>query len=155
MQPGCVGGRERDAGRYTGWPAPRQIPAMTDTLESARPWVGRWLRGTGLVNLALAVVAYRDRLGGLLAAGAWNAVAALPSGALAVWCVASGALLVLLGELAAAHEERGLPLPAGVGWGLLVLGAAGGVLVPASTFWLLLPPGLAIVRAAGGRVGGR
>jgi len=64
------------------------------------------------------------------------------------WFLVTGFALVILGDLARRIENRGTVLPASLGWQLLALGIAGGVLMPASGFWLVVPQGAWIVLRA-------
>ena len=45
-------------------------------------------------------------------------------------------------------ELRGDTLPASVGWQLAALALMGGLLIPASGFWLVLAPAIWILRSA-------
>ena len=116
--------------------------------QRPRRWIGRWLVVVALLHVALGVVGGGARLGAVVGRG-WNALAsAPPPERLAVWFVAAGLLLAVLGLLADAAEAEGGRLPATAGWLLLAVAAVGVVLDPLSGFWLLGPPALGWVLRA-------
>ena len=122
---------------------------MTSPFSPARgprTWIGRWIRGVGLLQTALSVLIYQDRLGGIFADGVFNALASVPSRALAVWSVVAGVLLMLVGGLVERLEAVPERLPGWLGGTLLGMGVLGVALVPVSGFWRLLPPAVAALR---------
>lgn len=58
------------------------------------------------------------------------------------WYFFFGLLLMSLGWLMDRLETSDRPLPAALGWQLIALALAGGLLIPASGFWLALPQGV-------------
>jgi hypothetical protein len=92
---------------------------------------------------------YQDRLAGIVGDGLFNALARVPSRALAVWSVLAGVLLMLVGGLVERLEAVPEPLPRWLGGTLLGMGVLGVALVPVSGFWLLLPPAVAALRHRG------
>jgi hypothetical protein len=58
------------------------------------------------------------------------------------WYFFFGLLLMSLGWLMDHLETPERPLPAALGWQLIALALAGGLLIPASGFWLALPQGV-------------
>jgi hypothetical protein len=64
------------------------------------------------------------------------------------WYFFFGLALLMLGGLLDRWEARGEPLPAALGWQILALALAGGFLIPASGFWLAVPPALWVLRQA-------
>lgn len=62
------------------------------------------------------------------------------------WYLFFGAVLLMLGWALDRWELRGDVLPPSVGWQLVALAAGGGLLMPVSGFWLVLVPGIWILR---------
>ncbi|HLO94187.1 MAG TPA: DUF6463 family protein, partial [Burkholderiaceae bacterium] len=85
-------------------------------------------------------------LRGMLAQGWFDSVGADPLRGAVSWFLLFGLPLALLalciGPLRRAGETRRLRL---LGWGLLGLTALGASLMPASGFWLALPPALSLL----------
>jgi hypothetical protein len=114
----------------------------------ARRWVGRSLLAIGTWHAAFGLWWFAVPLRGALRAGWWNAVGWTASGpALAFWFLVAGALTLLVGALVDAAEAEGRPTRLSTGWALVALALLGGAAVPVSGFWLLLAPGLGVVRA--------
>jgi len=63
------------------------------------------------------------------------------------WFLFSGFAMTLLGE-SLRGIERKRPVPGRFGWALLALGIIGGLMMPVSGFWLLLPLGWLILHRA-------
>ena len=57
------------------------------------------------------------------------------------WFLFFGFLILSLGWLMDRLETAEQPLPAALGWQLLAIALAGGLLIPASGFWLVVPQG--------------
>ncbi len=66
------------------------------------------------------------------------------------WFLFTGFVAMLLGASLRWIERQG-PIPAGIGWTLLAFGIVGGLMMPVSGFWLLLPLGWVILHRARGR----
>jgi hypothetical protein len=117
-----------------------------------RRWVGRWLLGVAALHTFVGLVAFAAPLRALLAPGAVDVLGAGdPRRALAFWFLVSGVLTALVGYLTDRLERAtGGPLPAALGWALLLLGVGGGVLAPVSGFWLVLPAAVGALRRARG-----
>ena len=64
------------------------------------------------------------------------------------WFLAFGFLLLALGALAHHLERQDLGLPRWFGWFLIVLGVTGGLCIPVSGFWLVVPQGWLVLRRA-------
>jgi hypothetical protein len=64
------------------------------------------------------------------------------------WYLFFGLVLLMLGWTLDRWELRGDTLPASVGWQLAALALMGGLLIPASGFWLALVPAIWILRSA-------
>jgi hypothetical protein len=92
------------------------------------------LAGTGVVALPGAGARH---LLAEIAHGA--AVTADPLRVALFWFLFFGFLLLMVGGLLHQLERAGQPIPRAVGWQLGALALAGGLLIPASGFWLVLP----------------
>jgi hypothetical protein len=62
------------------------------------------------------------------------------------WSIFFGLALTILGVLVRDLEQREQPIPHLAGWLLLAMGVLGGILVPVSGFWLVLPAAWSITR---------
>ena len=63
------------------------------------------------------------------------------------WSAFFGLAMLLLGSLMHTVEAQGQRLPTATGWQLAALSLAGGLALPVSGFWLVLPVAWRIVRA--------
>ena len=63
------------------------------------------------------------------------------------WYLVTG-FMIIFAARALAWIERERPLPVGLGWGLLAIGVLGGLAIPVSGFWLVVPQGLLVLRRA-------
>jgi hypothetical protein len=61
--------------------------------------------------------------------------------AAALWFAAKGVMLVMVGQLARAHERLAGTLPAAPGWLLVALGGMGAIVAPISGFWVYIALG--------------
>lgn len=110
------------------------------------PWVGRWLIVVSIIHTLFAVVAFPQVLRSLVAAGIFNSVGTDPMRGAVAWFVLFGVLLFVYGHAITLLERAtGGALPKSVGWSLLAVVIAGVVLMPASGFWLALPPAVAVL----------
>jgi hypothetical protein len=129
---------------------------------SPRVTSGQLLMATGVVHQLVGVLVglgLGDELGGrnLFAeiAGAGGVAAIEPDlGRMTLfWFLFFGFAMLMLGSLMHHNERRGQVLPESLGWQMGALAIAGGLLIPASGFWLIIPQGLWIVRRARRREG--
>jgi hypothetical protein len=102
----------------------------------------------GLGALPLSDGLPRNLFREILSAGVIGAVEADRGRAVLFWYLSFGLLLLMLGFALDRWEVRGDRLPASVGWQLVLLALAGGLLIPASGFWLALVPGIWVLRRA-------
>ena len=109
-------------------------------------WIGRWLIGVSIIHTLFAIVVFRDVLSSLVQRGVFNTVGNDPMMGAVVWFVLFGVVLFICGLAVSAleHASSGA-LPRSLGWSLLTLVALGVVLMPASGFWLVIPPAAAIL----------
>ena len=92
---------------------------------------GVWFGGSALVAIA------RD--------GFFNAVAAHQGRQLVFWFIFSGVAFLIVGQLACWAEAQGKRLPAFLGWEIALIAITVGVLLPASGWFLMLPPAALIL----------
>ncbi len=112
-------------------------------------WIGRWIIGTATLHTIFALVVYSDVWLEIIKSGVLNAVKTDSRVSSPVFFLLWGLLYYVLGFMVDALEKRGVaPLPGSLGWGLLLNGVVAVVLLPASGFWLLFPPALAVIVAS-------
>lgn len=108
-------------------------------------WIGRWLVGVSIIHTMFALVVFHEVLTSLIQRGVFNTVGNDPMAGAVVWFVLFGVVLFICGLAVSALEQSSSALPRSIGWSLLTLVALGVVLMPASGFWLAIPPALAIL----------
>ncbi|QDQ27242.1 hypothetical protein FNU76_13205 [Chitinimonas arctica] len=109
-------------------------------------WKGRWLVGVSFIHTVFAVVVFHEVLMGVLQRGLFDTVGTDPMIGAVVWFVLFGLALFICGLAVSALEKSSSgPLPKSLGWSLLALAILGVVLMPASGFWLVFPPVIAIL----------
>ena len=111
-----------------------------------RRWKGRWLIGVGLIHTVFSLIVFAQPLLAALNDGLFNAIDAFGDRALAFWFLFFGLLLFPLGVLIDWIEvQPALEPPRFVGYWLLGLSMMGCLTMPASGFWLLLPPAIGLM----------
>ena len=118
---------------------------MTTPLRQS--WKGLWLLGVAVAHTAFAVVVFQPQLQEIVQRGVFDSVGTDPMRGAVTWFVLFGALFALLGWALLLVERSAALKPASLralGAGLLALTLLGIVLMPASGFWLVLPPALAL-----------
>lgn len=112
-----------------------------------RPWIGRWLIGVSVLHTGFALVVYQPVLTRITRHGVFNSVGQDPTIGAVAWFVLFGLALFIAGLALSALERHGPgAVPRSLGWSLLALVLLGLLLMPASGFWLALPPALALLR---------
>lgn len=111
-----------------------------------RRHAGSILIVVGLIHVLLFSVLHRHRYAAIIRDGIVNTVDGDVEREAAFWTMAFGLLLLMVGSLMRSIQTRGGRLPTFPGWAMLGMGLAGGILMPASPFWLFVPLGLGIVR---------
>jgi len=110
-------------------------------------WIGRWVIAVSLIHTIFAFAVFGQVMLSIVERGVFNAVGTDPMTAAVVWFVLFGALLFVYGlTVDGIEKSSSTPLPKSIGWGLLALGIAGVVLMPASGFWLVFPPAIAVLK---------
>jgi len=115
-------------------------------------WIGILHNAVGLV-MGLGVISLEGHEGRaplveIVRAGVVNGVEPDPLRSLFFWFVFFGWVAILLGTLMSWVERRGEQLPASLGYGLGALALSGGLMIPASGFWLVLPVAWLVIRRA-------
>lgn len=111
------------------------------------PWKGPWMLAVAALHTLYAAVMFPDQLQEIARRGVFNSVQKDPAVGAVVWFVLFGVLFALLGWAILLIERHAAVAPAPLrtlGIGLLALTVLGIVLMPASGFWLALPPALAL-----------
>ncbi len=109
-------------------------------------WVGRWIIVVSAIHTVFALAIFGNVLAAILKRGVFNTVGNDPMTGAVVWFVLFGAMLFIYGLLVDAIEKNSSgQLPENIGWSLLAIGIIGIVLMPASGFWLIFPPAIAVI----------
>lgn len=114
---------------------------------TTRTWTGWWVATVGMLHTLFGIVVYAPGWAGIARQRFWNSVDGDVTREHAFWFTAFGPATILLGALMVWVEKHARQsLPRFVGYSLLAAVAVWGVLMPVSGMWLLIPPGVAIVR---------
>jgi len=112
---------------------------------------GHLLIATGIIHNVVGLLAGWPILKGIAAAGFVNAIGAGPEDMdrnAIFWFLFSGFLLMMLGRMMQdSIRQQQQPVPASLGYQLLVSALIGCLLMPASGFWLVLPQAIIIIQA--------
>ena len=108
---------------------------------------GQLLVATGLLHTVVGFVEGGEFFGRLLADGWLDSVGQDYPRMAIFWFIFGGFMIMLYG-LALHDYERATDGPPGArhGWYLVLLSLAGGLAIPVSGFWLVLPQGIWIIR---------
>jgi hypothetical protein len=113
-------------------------------------WLGRWIVAVSALHTLVALAVFRPQLSSIVERGFFNSLGEDVRLSVAAWYVLFGAVLFVLGlAIDALERHEGLAIPRSLGWSLLVLALVGVSLMPASGFWLALPPAIAILLRKG------
>lgn len=107
---------------------------------------GFLLIATGVLHCAVGLVLGWALLGEIVADGLIGAIADDPSRNAIFWFMFGGVMMIMLGALMHEVETEREALPHWLGWSLIALGLGGGLCIPASGFWLVIPQGLWLMR---------
>jgi hypothetical protein len=108
------------------------------------PKAGSLVSGIAVIHLGVGLLLAQPPLRAILADGVVGAVDPHIDRMAIFWFMFFGLLLLLLGEVLRAWESVATP-PARIGYGLGALSLAGGLLIPASGFWLALLPAVLLI----------
>ncbi len=90
-----------------------------------RTHIGQLLMGTGALHTLLGVLGFRRFLVDIHRGRYLNTIGRDPERNAALWCLTTGALLIVLGRLARSTQERTGEMPRSLGWGLLAISVPG------------------------------
>ena len=110
-------------------------------------WKGPWLIAVAALHTAFATVVFQPQLQEIVRRGVFDSVGTDPMLGAVAWFVLFGVLFALLGWAILLIERNAALAPVSLramGVGMLALTLLGIVLMPASGFWLALPPALAL-----------
>ena len=113
-----------------------------------RTHIGQLLMGTGALHTVIGVLGFRRTLVEIHRGRYLNTIGRDPERNAVLWYLTTGALLVILGQLARSAQARTGEVPRSLGWGLLSISVPGVVLLPASGFWLVLGQALLVLTKA-------
>lgn len=109
-------------------------------------WIGRWLIAVSVIHTVFAIAVFGSDLASIIQRGVFDTVGNDPQANAVVWFVLFGVILFICGlAVSALERSSSQPLPRSLGWSLLALVALGVILMPASGFWLVIPPAVAIL----------
>lgn len=120
---------------------------MQATATKHKPWIGHWLMAVAALHTVFGAVVFGKVLRTMAERGLFNSVGADPLLGAVTWFVLFGFVLALFALAITPLERSGQHAALRkLGFGLLLLCGLGIVLMPASGFWLAIPPALAMLR---------
>jgi len=116
-------------------------------MKTKKIWIGRWLLAVAALHTVAGCFFGARVLPQLWERGVFNTVGNDPMSGVIVWFLLFGVVLAILG-LAVTDLERHDRFDSArmLGAGMFMLSLAGVVLMPASGFWLVFPPAIALLR---------
>jgi len=125
------------------------MPSPARTLPPSSPtWsrsVGFWLLCTAALHTAVGLGVGWPWVVDIVRDGVVGAVEPEPMRMALFWFLAFGVPVAIVGGLVWELERAGRVVPRWLGVALVALGVAGGLAIPASGFWLVVPQGLVVV----------
>lgn len=109
-------------------------------------WIGPLMMATAALHTIVGFIFALGPLMKIVNAGLFNSVDPYFDRMSAFWYMAFGVLLFFIGGLESWGIRETGTLPASFGWGLLIFGIVGIILMPVSGFWLVLPQAYMILR---------
>lgn len=109
-------------------------------------WIGRWIVVVSVLHTAFGAIVFSGDLGQMALAGLWDSIGADARAGAVAWFMLSGFFMAALGLAVDALESsanHGNLRATGIV--TLLTTIVGIVLMPASGFWLLLPPTVAML----------
>jgi len=117
------------------------------TLKPPRIWIGHWLIAVAALHTLYAGLVFGNVFLTIGQRGLINGVGLDPLRGVAVWFLLFGVLLAVLGlAIVSLERSRQASSMRLLGWCMLFVCVLGIALMPASGFWLALPPTLALIR---------
>ena len=118
---------------------------MSNLNRLPKAWAGQYLMAVAFLHTIAAAWMFSGPLLDIAGRGVFNSVQGDPAKGRAAWFVLFGAALALLALALTALERQGdSKTLRALGIGLLLLSVTGVVLMPASGFWLAMPPAIAL-----------
>jgi len=111
-------------------------------------WIGPLLIATAALHTVVGIILASGSLADIVKAGIFNAVDPYLDRMAAFWFLTCGAALLLMGLMVQWGIRQTDTLPVSLGWGLMIMGIVGVIMMPVSGFWLLLPQAYMILRIA-------
>ena len=121
---------------------------MSAVVRGRRPGVGTMLLGLAVLHVVFGLIAFRRPLGDMLSDGLVNSTGDDDTRGFAAWFIAAGVGFGCIGLVCRQLERHHVPIPRSLGRALVVWAAAGAAVTPASGYWLLFVPAVAILRQA-------
>lgn len=109
-------------------------------------WIGRWIVSVSALHTVFGAIVFGADLGQMAQAGFWDSIGADARAGVVAWFMLSGFFMAALGLAVDALEgsaHHGNLRVTGIV--ILLTTIVGIVLMPASGFWLLLPPAVALL----------
>ncbi|PSL46506.1 hypothetical protein CLV51_103486 [Chitinophaga niastensis] len=110
------------------------------------PWIGKTLIGIAIIHTMFGLVVFRDILGQLYHDGLLNTIKVESDRNAAFWFLFTGFVWILLGIFVNSAEKNQYTIPPVIGWSLLVTALLAVIIMPASGFWLLFIPAIALIK---------
>ena len=107
-------------------------------------WKGKWIITVSVLHILFAVFSFQAQYTQMLVDGFINS-ASTPLTGLATWFLLFGVLMFVSGLLLLSLEKTEVKTPKSVIYGFLFLTVLGVAIMPASGFWLIFPPVLALL----------
>lgn len=107
-------------------------------------WKGIWIIVVALLHTLFGISSFTKELQEIGQQGFINGISNIEQ-SLAAWFLLFGCLLFVIGLLVLSIEKHGQAVPKTIAIVLLVINCLGVTLMPASGFWLLFPPLLAML----------
>ena len=109
-------------------------------------WIGRWLIAVSAIHTLFAIIVFNDVLRNIVLDGMFDTVGDDPLKGAVVWFLLFGFVLFICGIAIDEIEKKSTSaIPLSIGWSIVALSALGVILMPASGFWLMFPPAVAIL----------
>ncbi len=109
---------------------------------------GSLLIATGIFHNLIGVMMGWEVLKELVNAGIINSINTEMDRNAIFWFLFSGFMMMMLGQLMHRYsQEQNKPVPASLGYSLLIITLIGCIMMPVSGFWLVLPQALIILIA--------
>jgi hypothetical protein len=109
------------------------------------PWLGRWLIVVAIIHTLFGLVVFHPSLRQIAHTGWWGGIQSDPMLSAVTWFMLFGLPMLLAGIALHAVERAKAAIPVAIAWWLLAGAALGVALMPASGFYLLVPPALALL----------